>query len=82
MTTPSHRADPKRPYKALAAAAAPIVVAAVVAMLNVLLDPGFNLPEWVKLVATVLLAGLATYQIRNPRAADAAPRRVDTDPVL
>ncbi len=52
------RPDPKRPYKAIAAA--------VVAAGGALLTFADVLPLWVTIVATVLVAGVATYQVPNP----------------
>lgn len=62
--TPQHKADPRRPYKAVAAA--------VVAALAVIVTQGQDLiPAWVLLLAAAVLAGLATFTIPNPPA----PRR-------
>lgn len=63
MTThqpaPEHRADPKRPWKAIAAA--------VVAALAVLVAQGSDLlPPLVLLVLAAVSAGLATFLVPNP----------------
>lgn len=54
-----HRADPRRPYKAVAAA--------LVAALAVLVSQGTDLlPPVVLLVLAALSAGLATFLVPNP----------------
>lgn len=54
-----HRADPRRPYKAIAAA--------LVAVLTTLLAEGRDImPPWALLVLAALLAGLVTYVVPNP----------------
>lgn len=63
MTTPqpapAHRADPARPWKAIAAA--------VVAALAVLVAQGSDLlPPLVLLVLAAVSAGLATFLVPNP----------------
>ncbi len=52
------RPDPKRPYKAIAAA--------VVAGGTALLTYKDVLPLWVTIVTSVIVAGVLTYQVPNP----------------
>lgn len=55
------RPDPKRPWKALAAA--------IVAGIGVALGQGQDiLPAWVMLLLAIIGAGLATYLVPNPEA--------------
>lgn len=51
--------DPKRPWKAIAAA--------VVAGAGALLTFADVLPQWVTIGATVLVAGVLTYSVPNPK---------------
>jgi hypothetical protein len=56
-----HRADPARPYKALASA--------LLAALVVLLAEGQDvLPPWAMLLLAAMVAGLGTFVVPNPVA--------------
>lgn len=51
-------ADPRKPYKAVAAS--------VAAAIATLLGFGFDLPQWLIVVLTVVGAGAAAYVKKNP----------------
>lgn len=66
VTTPT-KADPKRPYKAIAAA--------VGAGIATLLSLGLELPHWLLVVLTVLAAGIGAFLKSNPLVGPGVPPR-------
>lgn len=60
---PAVKADPSRPYKALAAAAVPAIIAVLTVLLN---DGKDSLPTWAILLITAVLAGVTTFSVKNP----------------
>lgn len=60
--TPTHRADPRRPWKA--------ITAAILAAVAVLIAQGQDLlPPWAMLLLAALAAGLGTFVVPNPQRA-------------
>lgn len=62
----SHRRvkdNPSKPYKAMAAAAVP----GIIALLTVLMSGEDILPPWALLLISAALAFVATYSVKNPK---------------
>lgn len=56
--------DPGKPWKAIAAAAVPAIVAAITAIID---QGGDTIPPWLLLLLVGVLAGLVTFTVKNPK---------------